>query len=25
VIFTPDTLPIDRPVTRGVHATQEAS
>jgi len=25
VIFTPDTLPVDRPVTRGQHATEEAS
>jgi large subunit ribosomal protein L4 len=25
VIFTPDTLPVDRPVTRGGHATEEAS
>jgi hypothetical protein len=25
VIFTPDTLPTDKPVTRGTHATEEAS
>jgi large subunit ribosomal protein L4 len=25
VIFTPDTLPVDRPVTRGNHANEEAS
>jgi hypothetical protein len=25
VVFTPDTLPVDRPVTRGSHATEEAS
>jgi large subunit ribosomal protein L4 len=25
VIFTPDTLPVDRPVTRGAHATEEAA
>jgi len=25
VIFTPETLPVDRPVTRGGHATEEAS
>jgi large subunit ribosomal protein L4 len=25
VIFTPDTLPVDRPVSRGQHATEEAS
>ena len=25
VIFTPDTLPVDRPVTRGSHATEEAA
>jgi large subunit ribosomal protein L4 len=25
VVFTPDTLPVDRPVTRGGHATEDAS
>ena len=25
VIFTPDTVPVDRPVTRGNHAPEEAS
>ena len=25
VVFTPDTLPVDRPVTRGQHAAEEAS
>jgi large subunit ribosomal protein L4 len=25
VIFTPDTLPVDRPVSRGQHSTEEAS
>ena len=25
VVFTPDTLPVDRPVTRGDHVTEEAS
>ena len=25
VVFTPDTLPVDRPVTRGTHTTEEAS
>jgi large subunit ribosomal protein L4 len=25
VVFTPDTLPVDRPIARGSHATEDAS